>query len=719
MKKLCLEERLVLKPVYQIILSFLIPFASGVFAQVPINGFCQYEKFSIADNYKNVFTLNFNNDSYTDIAITNPDEKNLILYKGNSITKITDPVISKLPFSVSSLHLIRTGQSVNKYVFISRKDRVIGILDISESGKAKVSSSVKVNCYPENISVADVDQDGIDEILVSGCSFEGLSIYKMESGNFHKVRVLSIRNFSSAIFIDLNNDGFPDIAAIDLLKNCITFFYNDSFGGFTQIREISFRERISGLRSYDFNLDAYNDLLFIQGNAITILKGDSVSSYNTRINVATRNKPGKYVIADFNSDGLNDIAYLDNTFSSVSVIFAKEGNEFHKEISYLNKDRLTDIIPFYSKFVKGLAALSDNANLYMISTIKLLQDNTSISLGVEPDKINYFDAWNDKIYDFYYLDKIEPNLNIVIRNNAGIPYLYYSLKMLEKHTSIVVDDNISNRKVFYCYSKGRKLIEALTLDLDLKKVSREKLYSSGPVYDLKIIHDKNTRDKAEILTAYRKANNLRVQVFSYRDFRYTIASSGDLVEYIVDARIINSNPLEIFYWQSGDKVYSFNKLELNSDLKPNYYENKFSIEKNKGYRIINFTGDVFNKEKDNAINFIMSRNRKYAVISTDDKNYRMILQNNENNNFQVDNDANFFLGEWRFNGLNKLFVYNKSSEALEKLDILSKRNMLLSTKIVDSKNLGSYFIKNLNFKKYHLVYTDKVEKCITIKELAN
>lgn len=717
MKKHCLEERLVLKLV--IILSFLIPFASGVFAQIPINGFCQYEKFSVAGNYKNVFALNFNNDSYTDIALTNPDEKSIILYKGNSVSKAADPVISRLPFSVSAIHLIKTGDAKNKYVFISRKDREIGILDIQESGKVKVSSSVKVNCYPENLSVADVDQDGIDEVLISGCSYEGLSIYKVAAGSFQKVRTISARNFSSALFVDLNNDGIPDIAAIDLLKNCITFYFNDSFGGFTQIREINSRERITGLKSYDFNLDSYNDLLFIQGNELTILKGDSVSSYRSRIDVITKNKPSRYVIGDFNSDGMNDIAYLDNTFSTVSVIYSKERNEFYKEISYLNKEKLTDIIPFYSKFIKGIAVLGDNSNLYMVSTLKLIQDNTSISLGVEPDNINYFDAWNDKIYDFYFLDKLDPYLNLVIRNNAGIPYLYYPLKMLEKHTSIVVDDIIANRKVFYCYSKGRKLIEIITLDLNSKKMSREKIYSSGPLFDLRIVHDKNTGDKAEIITAYRKANNLRVQVFSFRDFRYTIATSGDLVENIVDAKLISGNPLDVYYWQSCDNVYCFNKLELNSDLKPNSYLNKFSVEKNKGYRIINFTGDVFNKEKDNAVNFLISRNKKYAVITTDDKNYRMTLQNNDNGSFQVDNDANFFLGEWRFNGLNKLFVYNKSSEALEKLDILSKRNMLLSTKIVDSKNLGSYFIKNLNFKKYHLVYTDKVEKCITIRELVN
>lgn len=719
MKKHCLEERLVLKPVYQIIISLLLPFASGVFAQVPINGFCQYEKFNVANNFENVFVLNFNNDSYSDIALSDPDEKSLIIYKGNSISKVADPVINKLPFSISSIHHVKAGLKNNQYVFISRKDRRIGLLEISESGKVKISSSLKVNCYPENISVADIDQDRADEVLISGCSFEGLSIYDIESGNLQKERMLlSSRNFSSAVFVDLTNDGSPDIAAIDLLENCLTFYYNDSFGGFNQVRQVSFRERISGLKSYDFNLDSFDDLLFLQGNGITVLKGDSISSYKSKISILTKNKPKKYAIADFNSDGMNDLAYLDNTISKVSVLYSKEGGDFYREIPYLNKDRLKDIIPFYSKFIKGIAALSDNGNLYMISNIKILQDNTNISLGVEPDKINYFDAGNDKIYDFFFLDKYEPYLNIVIRNNSGIPYLYYSLKMLEKHTNIIVDDKIGNRKVFYCYSKGKKLIEIITLDLDLKKANKEKLYSSGPIFDLKIYSNNSANQRAGIITAYRKANSLRVQVFSYRDFRYTVASSNDLVDNIVDAKIIAGIPIEIFYWQSGEKAYSFNKLEVNADLKPNYYKHKFSVEKDKGYKIVNFIGDVFNKEKNNAINFIISRSRKFAVISTEDKNFKVNLQN-QPDNFQIDNDSNFYLGEWRFNGLNKLFVYNKSTEALEKLDIVNKRNAILSTKIVDSKNLSSYFIKNLNFKKYHLVYTDKAEKCITIKELTN
>jgi hypothetical protein len=719
LKKLCLEEKIVLKHARLILLSFILGvfFTAGIFAQVPINGFCQYEKFSVEDNLTNIFILNFNKDSYTDIALFNPADKKVVIYKGSSTDKISEPILNKLQFNISALHQIKTTGQNNYFVFASRKERRIGLIEINVNGKIKIRSSIQVNCYPENISCADINNDGVDEILVSGSSYEGLTLFSVNNGNLVETSIISKVNFSSAVFVDLNNDNLPDIAAIDLMSNSIKFFYNNSMGGFSQVREIKFADKISNLKTYDFNLDNYNDLLFTRGNEIDVLTGDNVSSYSNVIQIPVKRKPYKFIIADFNSDGYNDISYIDDSRKMVSVIFSKEGKSFFNEILYLNKNLITDLVPYYSKFIKGFAAVGGNSNLYFVSTIKIIQDKTNISLGVEPDKIHYFDAGNDKIYDFYFLSSAEPYLNLIIRNNAGIPYLFYPIKLLDKYSDVEIDDKLPNKKVFYCYSKYKKLIEIITLNIDMKKYDKEKLYSSGPIFDLKISRENND-DKAKILVAYHRANHLRVQVFNFRDFRYTVASSQDVADNTIDAKIVPGFPMDIFYWQDNDKVYSFTKVQLNTDLKPNFYNYKFSVDKSKGYKIFSCIGDIFNRERSNSINFILSQDKRFAIITTEKRNYRINLQGPARD-LLINKESDLFLGEYKFNGLNKLFVYNKLSEDLEQLEIVNKRNQILATRLVDSKNLSSYFIKNLNFKKYYLVYTDKAEKCITIRELAD
>jgi hypothetical protein len=74
--------------------------------------------------------------------------------------------------------------------------------------------------------------------------------------------------------------------------------------------------------------------------------------------------------------------------------------------------------------------------------------------------------------------------------------------------------------------------------------------------------------------------------------------------------------------------------------------------------------------------------------------------------------------ENKISGLNDLFLYNSKNSSIEKIDLLNKEKYLLGKKIVETKDLESYFVRSLSTNKYHLVYTDKAENCIKIKEIA-
>jgi len=51
-------------------------------AQIPINGFCKYTSFDVQPNYTNLFSLNFNKDSYTDLMLFSDSSKNINSIKG-------------------------------------------------------------------------------------------------------------------------------------------------------------------------------------------------------------------------------------------------------------------------------------------------------------------------------------------------------------------------------------------------------------------------------------------------------------------------------------------------------------------------------------------------------------------------------------------------------------------------------------------------------------
>ena len=70
----------------------------------------------------------------------------------------------------------------------------------------------------------------------------------------------------------------------------------------------------------------------------------------------------------------------------------------------------------------------------------------------------------------------------------------------------------------------------------------------------------------------------------------------------------------------------------------------------------------------------------------------------------------------RFNGLKKLFEHNKT--IIDKFDFLNKGKSLISTEIVRALNMNRYFIKNMSFKNYHIVFTQKNESPISVYKIS-
>ncbi|MGE5402011.1 MAG: FG-GAP repeat domain-containing protein [Ignavibacteriales bacterium] len=718
-KKLYREEIIGFRHANLVIFSLLFTSltASRLPAQIPINGFCRYKSFNTEESFKKLSALNFNNDSYTDIALFDSDKKEIITCSGQTDGGFLSAKINRTGRDISQLQQIdRKSASSRYFAFISRKTRRAGLLNLTESGNLRFLSEIKLDSYPANMSLADVNGDGREEVLLSGGSFRGLSILANSNLHMKERKIFPGSVFTFAIFTDLNNDGYPDIAAYDQFSSSLKFLYNDSRGEFREVRELKSAERITSLQSYDYNLDGYQDLIMVRGGSLLVILGDNIASFSRTFTLKPVYNPDIVAVGDFNNDGFNDIAYLDKKRSILSVIFAKNDGKFYPEIIYLYKENLTDIIPYYSKFVSGILALGSNGKFYLVSNLKAVKDGTSISLGAEPASISYFDAGNNKITDLCYIDRFRPALNLILRNNGGIPSTFYSVDLVDTCSNIEIDNREEFRKTFYCYCRGKRLVQIISVDFKTNVIRKESIYSSGPIMDLQISRDLDELP-AKIYMVLKKSGNLAVEVQEYNNFRYTRAVSGNLESNITEARIDLNDPLSVFYWKKEKKSFYFKRLLLNKELKPQNYIVQYVANSGEINNVAWLVGDVFNRDKNNAVLFFSKKEAPFAVISTGKENIRFTIAGNSSTPGDL-NFSSIYLGEVRFNGLNKLMVFNGKDMSLNKFDILYKQKILLRTRLASAPDLESYFIKNMNFKNYHLVYTDKAERCIRIKELA-
>ncbi len=699
-----------MKRINILILAFFL--SNNIYSQVPINGFCRYNSFNVSRDFNYLFALNYNNDSYTDLVLFNPDTNKIISLTGEKNGSFGSPHNYKIPLEITNIQsLIEENKRIKRYAFTCRQKRIVGIYSFTHSGKPILSSVCKFESYPKNISAADINNNGRDELLISGDAFNGLSIISRKGSALNAHKIVSNANFSQAVFADLNNDGYSDIVAFNTLTNSLEFYYNNSKGVFNKVRTIQEDGPISQLHAIDLNLDNYVDLLFVQGDSIHIMYGDFASSYNNQISIPTKYYPDKIIIGDFNNDGKMDIAYVNYEAGILSVLFGKSSSSFYPEMIYLLKGGLKDIIPFYSKFVTGIACINSKGKIYTVSNLSSISDSVNITTGAKPTAISYFDAGNDGINDICYIDSFTTTLNLIVRNSAGIPRYFYSYDLSDNHTKILVDDTESEIKTFFCYSPGKKLIEIVKINFAVNKIEKLSVYAPGKIKDLKI---KNTGNKFDnIYLAYTKNDELGFGLMEYRNFRYLVTNYPDIAFNPLGTSITLKNYPGIIYWQDKGNQAQLYRITFNNGQ--NISKPIYDFTQSKISTAISFTGNLLNNDNDATISFIDAGKKNFAVFTNYSSTY--LIKKSAIPIYNKGKNIKLFFGETKINGLKRLLVYVPSKKIIDKLDFINKGKNLLASKLAGVDNVWDFFVKNLNFRNYHLVYSNSENDCITIKQL--
>ncbi len=420
--------------------------------------------------------------------------------------------------------------------------------------------------------------------------------------------------------------------------------------------------------------------------------------------------PDKIILGDFNKDGKIDIAYINYDKEILSVIFAKGKRQFYPEIIYLKKKGIRDIIPYYSKFINGIAGISTKGNLFTISRLSSFSENVDLALGAEPSAITSFDSEDNGITDFCFMDELTNSLVTIIRNSAGIPKFYSSFSLFQNHSEVTASNILPNVKGFFCYSFNSKLIEAIIVNFYTNKVMRKTIYSNGGIMDLKVRKDAD--GNIGIYTAYRKSDILGIDIFKYSDSNFAKENYEITIKDLASNLTIGAGKSVYFWQKTGNTLTFYLKDFSNIQSLP---EEKISLSLQTYYKIIEFTGDLLNNEKDLTISFFNSAKDDFAVVSTE-KSFTVIKENDKLSNLKVENKDQLFFGEMKFTGLKKLFVHHNTN--IDKFNFLNKGKELISTDIAKVINLNRYFIKNMNLKNYHLVFTQKNGSPISVYKIS-
>jgi hypothetical protein len=514
--------------------------------------------------------------------------------------------------------------------------------------------------------------------------------------------VLTGTPFRNAVFTDFNNDGYQDITAVNLLEQRLDFFFNNSRGRFALSKSVPLTNLPFALNSTDIDLDYFEDVIWSEKGKINILYGDEYASHSDSYELLTRYDPHIFITGDFNRDGNIDIAYADTAAGTVSVFFAGEDRQFSEEHLLLKKDNITSLVPFYSRFITGLAAYSSSGNIYTVTQMLSLGDEVNITAGMKPGILNHFDYLGNGINDIAYIDEEESVLNLLVRNNSGIPDKLYKYSLHYPHKQITVDNTSKEVIVFYCWTRGEKLIEIVNADFRNNNLSRTSLYATEKIQDLQI---KPLSGKpAVVYTSYIRDNTAGANVFEFFDFRYI---RNDYYAFALNVEdispFITTREEGFFTWQRRKS------LDLYYHEIRSLPESRKMGEVKTGEQIISITTDVLNNDSPSQLAFIKGSS---AFITSNGIMFKV-----NSDEFDVTDRNQIFTGEVRVGGLKRIFIYLPEKRSLNRITLFNKGKNLILSELISEINVNRYFVKNMGVSDYHIVYSDPNENCITIKRI--
>jgi hypothetical protein len=681
-------------------------------SQIPVNGFCVQNSYQIPAGYEKILSADLNKDQTDEFIVYSSSFKKIgiISFVKNRIIDFKEFPVD---YEFSQIKYLNDINSINnRFVCVSRKNRLIAVYEIELNSFPVLKSKITFDSYPENISLGDINNDRIFEVLVSGIGFDGLSILMRREGRLAENKIISGESFNQAVFADLSNDGYADVTAFNIINNSTQFFYNDTNVKFKLVRNTKTTKKIELLNSCDINNDDLHDLIFNYGTDLDVIYGDFQSTYEKKKSLQLKNKPYALQLSDFNSDSLTDIAYINLETGNINVLFAKSGSEFYDEITYTKLPSVSCISNFNQKKHNNLIILSKDGFVTTISSYKNDLNFNEVIPAINAGTLQKFDLNIDGISDICFIDKSDNTFRILTRNSNGIFSDLYLQQLAESHQSIVVDDFFKASKTFYCYSKENQLVEFLKINFKTNKVKHKHLYSPGKIKDLTI--QRVDSSLVNIYLLYVKGNKLFLGKFEHRDFSITFREYPFIDRDVICAELFLDKEIRAFYWKEKSDSLFFNEVVVKTG--PNSYYGILGFSKGDSIKISLTASNQLYGGKPWIVSLIRNDN-KNLLVSFKENGYKKLQLLNETSKINYFKNDEFTFAKLQDDENESLLVYSPYSKSLNKVSI-SKDGINYSLKqIVDGVDINNYFFDKFNRTNNHLVYSDKEKGCISVLQL--
>ncbi len=204
---------------------------------------------------------------------------------------------------------------------------------------SSVTPEISVGSLPQNIEIADFNNDGIQDFITANYFSSNVSISLGNgSGGFNTASALAIPGSLADIAIaDFNRDGNLDFAVSDYDDYAgIDIYLGNGLGGFTFKSTMGYARKSISLASGDFNEDGFIDIIETDFhlNSITIFTGDGLGNFSVAGSFYGGSSPQDICVGDFNEDSHLDAVVSNSGSNNVSVFLGNGAVNFPSITTY-------------------------------------------------------------------------------------------------------------------------------------------------------------------------------------------------------------------------------------------------------------------------------------------------------------------------------------------------------------------------------------------------